>query len=66
MFGIIFLTFSAIFDVIDSLFLNTGLAFQQICFLLVCFGFATILANNFIQVHNEIEHLNNTLEKKSR
>ena len=64
MFGIIFLTFAAIFDVIDSLFLNTGLAFSKYVFFLYVFGFATILANNFIQVHNEIEHLNNTLERK--
>ncbi len=64
MFGIIFLTFAAIFDVIDSLFLNTGLAFSKYVFFLYVFGFATILANNFIQVHNDIEHLNNTLERK--
>ncbi len=64
MFGMIFLTSSALFDVFDSLFLNTGLAFSKYAFFLYVFGFATILANNFIQVHNEIENLNDTLEKK--
>lgn len=64
MFGMIFIMCSAIFDVIDSLVLNTGLAFSKYAFFIYVFGFATILANNFIQVHNEIENLNNTLERK--
>ncbi|HNC01222.1 MAG TPA: SpoIIE family protein phosphatase, partial [Leptospiraceae bacterium] len=62
--GMIILTFSAVFDVMDSLVLNTGLAFSKYAFFIYVFGFATILANNFIQVHNEIEHLNDTLERK--
>jgi serine phosphatase RsbU (regulator of sigma subunit) len=64
MFGLFFLTTAAIFDIIDSLALNTGLSFSKYAFFIYVFGFATVLANNFIQVHNEIENLNDTLEKK--
>lgn len=64
MFGLIFLVSAALFDIFDSLVLNTGLAFAKYAFFIYVFGFATVLANNFIQVHNQIEHLNNTLEKK--
>jgi len=64
MFGMFFLIATAVFDIVDSLVLNTGLAFSKYAFFIYVFGFATVLANNFIQVHNEIENLNDTLEKK--
>jgi hypothetical protein len=64
MFGMIFVATASIFDVMDSLVLNTGLTFTKYAFFIYVFGFATILAKNFIQVHNEIEELNDTLEKK--
>ncbi|MBK8398923.1 MAG: SpoIIE family protein phosphatase [Leptospiraceae bacterium] len=64
MFGLIFLTSAAIFDILDSLIFNTGIALSKYAFFIYVFGFATVLANNFIQIHNEIEHLNETLEKK--
>lgn len=64
MFGLILLLASAIFDILDSALLNTGLAISKYAFFMYVFGFATILANNFIQVHSEIENLNETLERK--
>lgn len=63
-FGLIILVISAVYDVIDSLFLNSGIALTKYSFFIFVFGFATILANKFISIHNEIEELNENLEKK--
>ncbi len=63
-FGLVIVIISAVFDVIDSLFLNSGFALTKYSFFIFVFGFATILANKFISIHNEIEYLNENLEKK--
>jgi hypothetical protein len=64
LFGTILISLSAMYDIIDSLFLNSGIAFTKYTFFLFVFGFATVLANKFIQVHEQIEELNETLENK--
>lgn len=64
LYGIILITFSSIFDILDSAFLHTGLSFSKYTFFIVVLGFATVLANKFITVHNELEDLTESLEKK--
>lgn len=55
---------SAIYDIVDSAFLNTGLAFSKYTFMMYILGFAAVLADHFISIHNQIEELNENLEKK--
>jgi tetratricopeptide (TPR) repeat protein len=62
--GFIFFMAAAIYDILESLFFNTGIAFVKYTFMMYILGFAGVLANHFISIHNEIEELNENLEKK--
>ncbi|MBP9889065.1 MAG: SpoIIE family protein phosphatase [Leptospiraceae bacterium] len=62
--GFIFFIFAGIYDILDSALLNSGLSFVKYAFFMYIVGFAGVLANRFISVHNEIEELNLNLEHK--
>ncbi len=62
--GLVIFILAAIYDILDSLILNTGLSFSKYAFFIYILGFAGVLANRFISVHNEIEDLNKNLENK--
>ena len=62
--GMTIFAFAAIFDVVDSAYLNTGLAYTKYGFAVFILGIAVILANRFLRVHNEVEELNTNLEQK--
>jgi tetratricopeptide (TPR) repeat protein len=62
--GLVIFIIAAIYDILDSLVLNTGLSFSKYAFFIYILGFAGVLANRFISVHNEIEDLNKNLENK--
>lgn len=62
--GFIFFIFAGIYDIFDSAVLNSGLSFVKYAFFMYIVGFAGVLANRFISVHNEIEELNENLEHK--
>lgn len=62
--GFIFFMAASIYDILESLFFNTGIAFVKYTFMMYILGFAGVLANHFISIHNEIEELNENLEKK--
>ena len=62
--GLAIFMLAAIFDIMDSLILNSGLSFSKYAFFIYILGFAGVLANRFISVHNEIEDLNKNLESK--
>ena len=55
---------ASIYDILESLFFNTGIAFVKYTFMMYILGFAGVLANHFLSIHNEIEELNENLEKK--
>lgn len=46
------------------MFFSTGIAFTKYGFAIFVLGIAVMLANRFLQVHNAVEELNATLEKK--
>ncbi len=62
--GILTIVSTAVFDILDSMFFSTGIAFTKYGFAVFVLGIAVMLANRFLQVHNEVEELNATLEKK--
>ncbi|MFZ5629451.1 MAG: SpoIIE family protein phosphatase [Spirochaetota bacterium] len=62
--GILTIVSTAVFDILDSIFFSTGIAFTKYGFAMFVLGIAVMLANRFLQVHNEVEELNETLEKK--
>ncbi|HRG47877.1 MAG TPA: 7TM diverse intracellular signaling domain-containing protein [Leptospiraceae bacterium] len=62
--GFIFFMAASIYDILESLFFNTGIAFVKYTFMMYILGFAGVLANHFLSIHNEIEELNENLEKK--
>ena len=62
--GILTIVSTAVFDILDSIFFSTGIAFTKYGFAMFVLGIAVMLANRFLQVHNEVEELNATLEKK--
>jgi hypothetical protein len=62
--GLIIFLMAVIYDILDSLLFNSGLSFTKYAFFIYILGFAGVLANRFISVHNEIEDLNKTLEDK--
>lgn len=63
-FGMLLLSICAIFDVIDSLVLQTGITLAKYGMAMFVLGISATLANRFMQVHNEVEELNKNLEKK--
>jgi hypothetical protein len=62
--GTILLIVAAIFDILDSLVFNTGLAFSKYVFFIYMMGIATVLADKYSEVHRQTEILNVTLERK--
>jgi len=62
--GILTIVSTAIFDILDSMFFSTGVALTKYGFAFFVLGIAVMLANRFLQVHNAVEELNATLEKK--
>jgi len=64
LFGFSFFILAAIYDILDSAIINSGLSFAKYAFFMYIVGFAGVLANRFISVHNEIEELNENLEQK--
>ena len=52
------------FDILDSLFFNTGLSFAKYAFFTLIIMLMFILANKFVELHNYTEELNENLEKK--
>ena len=62
--GLTFFLFASVYDIIDSAILNSGLSFAKYAFFMYIVGFAGVLANRFISIHNEIEELNENLEEK--
>ena len=62
--GILTIMSTAIFDILDSAIFATGIALTKYGFAVFVIGIAIMLANRFLNVHNEVEELNATLEKK--
>lgn len=62
--GILTIVATAVFDILDSMIFSTGIAFTKYGFAVFVLGIAVMLANRFLQVHNAVEELNATLEKK--
>ncbi|MDZ4725840.1 MAG: SpoIIE family protein phosphatase [Leptospira sp.] len=64
LFGTIIMIFSAVFDILDSLVFNMGIAFSKYAFFIYIMGIATVLADKFSEIHRQTEFLNVTLERK--
>ncbi|AFM12713.1 SpoIIE family protein phosphatase [Turneriella parva] len=62
--GILTIMGTAVFDILDSVIFATGIAFTKYGFALFVIGIAVMLANRFLTVHNQVEELNENLEKK--
>ncbi|HNI98424.1 MAG TPA: 7TM diverse intracellular signaling domain-containing protein, partial [Leptospiraceae bacterium] len=62
--GMTALILTAVFDILDSLILNTGLAFTKFAFLIFVIGVAGMLSNRFLELYEEVEDHRNNLEKK--
>jgi len=62
--SIIIIVLSAVFDIIDAVFLSLDIGVSKYTFLAVVVGMTVILANRFIYVHRQIEVLNTDLEDK--
>lgn len=62
--GILTVVSTAVFDILDNVFFSTGIALTKYGFAVFVLGIAVMLANRFLQVHNEVEELNTTLEQK--
>ncbi|WP_411822263.1 SpoIIE family protein phosphatase [Leptospira sp. 'Mane'] len=64
LFGSIALILSAMFDILDSVVFNTGIAVSKYTFFIYMLGIATVLADKFTELHRQTEILNSTLEQK--
>ncbi|MCG6194852.1 SpoIIE family protein phosphatase [Leptospira sp. FAT2] len=62
--GTVIITGTAIFDVLDSMIFNTGIAFSKYGFFFYVMGIATILAERFSELHEKTEQLNAKLEQR--
>jgi Stage II sporulation protein E (SpoIIE)/7TM diverse intracellular signalling len=62
--GILTIMSTATFDILDSVIFATGIALTKYGFAVFVIGIAIMLANRFLNVHNEVEELNANLEKK--
>ncbi len=62
--GFIFLAIASITDILDSIFFKTRIQFLQTGFFIYILGIATLLANRFMEVHNQAEELNIHLDEK--
>ncbi|MCE9596545.1 MAG: SpoIIE family protein phosphatase [Spirochaetia bacterium] len=54
----------AVFDILDSAVFNYGITLTKYGFSVFIIGIALILANRFMRVHNAVEELNESLERK--
>ena len=59
--GLAIFMLAAIYDIMDSLVLNSGL-FSKYAFFIYILAFAGVLANRFISVHVELKIANKNLE----
>ncbi|MCP4131332.1 MAG: SpoIIE family protein phosphatase [bacterium] len=64
--GVVVMAFTTVFDILDSMFLHTGIALSKYGLFVYTIGIAGILANRFVAVHKEAEDLNVNLDKKVR
>jgi hypothetical protein len=62
--GILTVMATGVFDVLDSVIFATGIALSKYGFAVFVIGIAVMLANRFLNVYNEVEELNDNLEKK--
>ncbi|MBS0616899.1 MAG: SpoIIE family protein phosphatase [Spirochaetes bacterium] len=62
--GILTILATAIFDILDSAIFSTGIALSKYGFAVFVLGIAVVLANRFLNVHNQVEELNANLERK--
>ncbi len=61
--GTVITLFTAVFDILDSLFFHTGVFLTTYGFLFLVIGITFILANRFVEIHNRVESLNIELKK---
>lgn len=62
--GFVFLAIASFMDILDSIFFKTRIQFLQTGFFIYILGIATLLANRFMEVHNQAEELNIHLDEK--
>lgn len=62
--GMLVLVASAVFDILDSAFFSLGLKIAPYGFFIFIIGLAGMLANRFLTVYNQVEELNENLERK--
>lgn len=62
--GMLFTLVAAIFDILDSAIFNTGISLSKYTFFLYTMSIATLLANRFIELHNQLAEWSDTLEQK--
>ncbi len=62
--GFFVLSFTTIFDVVDTFLWNTGASLTRYGFFVFVMGIAISLANSFLTVHQQVEDLNAHLDNK--
>ena len=62
--GIAVMLVTVSFDILDSLVFHFGVSLTKYGFFIFILGIAAILANRFLRVHNQVEELNASLERK--
>lgn len=62
--GFLVLAVTVVFDILDSLVLFTGISLTKYGFFIFVLGIAISLANKFLTVHQQVQELNQNLEKK--
>ena len=62
--GIAVMMVTVSFDILDSAKLHIGISLTKYGFFVFILGIAAILANRFLRVHNQVEELNASLERK--
>lgn len=62
--GMMVIISTATWDIIDSIWLHTGIQITPLGFFVFVTGIAVSLANSFLTVHNKVEELNEELEDK--
>ncbi|HDP80554.1 MAG TPA: hypothetical protein ENN21_06910 [Spirochaetes bacterium] len=62
--GIMVLAGTAVYDIVDAVYLRNDLVLTRYGFFVFVMGTALVLANRFLYVHHEVEILNLDLERK--
>lgn len=62
--GLLVFMVCAVTDILDSVLFQTGRSLTTYGFFIFVIGIALVLANRFMRVHNEVEELNESLERK--